>query len=509
MPKQAKKSPPKKKSMSKPVEASDDLQDTDSEREEEEDQERTMSSGYRKAKSAPIPAKKSSPKKNSTQEDKAVEASSSSDDIHDTDDKVVNKANEDLESDGFALVPNQDLPDGPMLSRVGRKTVYAPRVPAGMEMTLEGDMSPCVPASFQAVHSPTNSPKKMPPPVSRPEGKSQDGDVFEFGSSGDSFHRTDSVGSSQSLSEMSTSSAASGSTSAASSLKSQKGPKKASKQDKFWHCFLSADDIKVDEEVLRMILKMPTLQHRIDGVRVNWGLVIAGKNVLIPDVQKGILHYFFHLVWKNLDKFNPIQAVFQHLNTVDHLVKGKKFISDRLYEFLILTEHKAEKGRGIRYLCQRLQEYYKYSVRNSVQLLGLRGRDCCTGWADVRTFEVLRKACKSWSISNTFSTQQLDANANFINSRSNYFGAIEEAFEPQTILECIILSLKVCKVDDDFYLNTSHDIEAQILTLLLENFKGLNDEEYSLVKFRGLCLNGIQVCIFLILSLLFQVLYCL
>jgi hypothetical protein len=272
---------------------------------------------------------------------------------------------------------------------------------------------------------------------------------------------------------------------------------------------LSADDIKVDEEVLRMILKMPTLQHRIDGVRVNWGLVIAGKNVLIPDVQKGILHYFFHLVWKNLDKFNPIQAVFQHLNTVDHLVKGKKFISDRLYEFLILTEHKAEKGRGIRYLCQRLQEYYKYSVRNSVQLLGLRGRDCCTGWADVRTFEVLRKACKSWSISNTFSTQQLDANANFINSRSNYFGAIEEAFEPQTILECIILSLKVCKVDDDFYLNTSHDIEAQILTLLLENFKGLNDEEYSLVKFRGLCLNGIQVCIFLILSLLFQVLYCL
>ena len=159
-------------------------------------------------------------------------------------------------------------------------------------------------------------------------------------------------------------------------------------------------------------------------------------------------------------------------------------MSENLAKFLVLTEPKNSKQRGIRHLCQRQHE------SNAVMYLGLHGRDCVTAWVDKRLFEVLRKACINWTPTNTFTVQQLAANAARIIS-GDFSGDLDE---PQTAVECILLALRIGRIDDDFWKVTSANLEAQLITLLIDNLKKVGDNDWNLLQFRqGNGLQGFQV----------------
>ena len=394
--------------------------------------------------------------------------------------------------------------DGPAKKKLGRTTVIlkgpspndegpwnfnnppSAASSSGMEMSLD-DLAPATAPSLEDVTPQVSTPSKMPPPRARPDPTHREGDLFDFSSSGD-LRRSDSLGGMSVVSEMSASSAST--CASRSTATSGKKTKKASKLSKYYPSPLTAADLEYDELVAEKIYLLSSLPSRIESVRVTWGLIVAGKNVLIPELQRVILHYFFHLIWRDMDRFNPITAALEHLSTVGYFLPNRRLMSENLAKFLALTEPKSSKLRGIRHLCQRQHEYFKYSVRNAVMYLGLHGRDCVTAWVDKRLFEVLRKACINWTPTNTFTVQQLAANAARIIS-GDFSGDLDE---PQTAVECILLALRIGRIDDDFWKVTSANLEAQLITLLIDNLKKVGDNDWNLLQFRqGNGLQGFQV----------------
>jgi hypothetical protein len=250
-------------------------------------------------------------------------------------------------------------------------------------------------------------------------------------------------------------------------------PRKPRKKIVVTEVFEDFNSLTFDSDVAEFInssllvpekIKELRMKELVVTVRLRTGIVEQP----IPTIQKCILQVLFWvLLTEGFFCYNPIEKTLRYLSTKSFFVVGKSFINASLFKYLFASA-------SLRFTYQKVHENIKRSL--SIPISRIPYPDATgilTTWMTSDHIEVLECAIDKWSPINTFRVQQLADKG--------------DSYVPQTILELLIRSFKMCadmEFEDTFLQSTSPALEAFVLGLLYETFKrrGLKESLKSMGK---------------------------
>jgi hypothetical protein len=221
-----------------------------------------------------------------------------------------------------------------------------------------------------------------------------------------------------------------------------------------------SDALVYDNEIAEFIKTNLSIPERIGDMRLkSFVISLRSRNGIIeesiPVIQDVISRVFFWiLINEGFFTYNPIEMTLRNLMAKGYYVKGKSFMKETLYRYLFGSN-------AMRSTYQRLHENLKRNISQSVGNIGAPDtKGILSTWMTSLHINVLAVALDEWAPSKTLRIQQMESQ--------------DDSFAPQSILELIMRSLKLCadlEFEDNFISSTTPALEAFILGLLYELFK--------------------------------------
>ena len=170
---------------------------------------------------------------------------------------------------------------------------------------------------------------------------------------------------------------------------------------------LKRSDVELDEVVFKVVMIKPGMPTRQRILRLpSWTLMMADGAFNINPLRDAVFHLLHYYMLLDLNQMNPVDLIFKHMATMGHFVAGRRLISEKYFNFLDALSLESVK-RSV----QRVHEHFKGHFRDSLNMLDFRGKhNGCLSWIDTEYMGVLRRATLTWTTTNTFAAQQLEAN---------------------------------------------------------------------------------------------------